>query len=109
MSKIYIAYVTVSNKQEALNISNSVVLEKLAACANIIDNITSVYIWKGSKEVSTEALIMMKTIKSKLSKLEEHINKMHTYENPCFIAWPIEHACSKYQEWVYDSVNSLDS
>ena len=105
MSKLYVAYTTVSNEAEALKISNSVVLEKLVACANIINNMTSVYMWKGKKEVSPEVVVIMKTIDDKLPELEEHIKKMHSYENPCFIAWPIEYASSEYQEWVLGSVN----
>ena len=40
-------YVTTVSRIEAMVIGRAVVRERLAACANVVDNMTSVYWWEG--------------------------------------------------------------
>ena len=41
-------YITASSRDEALAIGRAVVRERLAACANVLDGLTSIYWWQGA-------------------------------------------------------------
>ncbi len=46
-------YVTVPNKEEGIRIGHVLVKSNLVACANVMDNVTSVFSWQG--EIQEEA------------------------------------------------------
>ena len=48
--RICFIYITCSDKKEAEKIALALVNEKLAACANIIPRVVSVFSWKGWDE-----------------------------------------------------------
>lgn len=47
-------YVTCGSVDEARQIGDTVVRERLAACANIIDGMQSIYWWEGEVEETAE-------------------------------------------------------
>ncbi len=95
-----IVFVTTSDKEEAENIARSLLEERIAACVNIVDNVSSIYWWKEAIESSREALIIIKTRVEKFNKLVETVKKKHSYEVPEIIALPIYIGYSKYLEWI---------
>ncbi|MDP8300000.1 MAG: divalent cation tolerance protein CutA [Candidatus Tantalella remota] len=66
MSDICFIYSTVAGKEEALLIADAIVSEKLAACANVIDNMTSVYWWEDNLQKDEEVVLILKTTVSLL-------------------------------------------
>lgn len=50
MSDRRLVYVTTSTTDEATTIARAVVSEHLAACANVVPGMTSVYFWQGKLE-----------------------------------------------------------
>ena len=52
----YVFLVTVPNIEEGKKIARVLVKSKLAACVNIIQNIQSIYSWKGNIEEDNEHL-----------------------------------------------------
>ena len=73
---------TASNREEAVRISKFLVENKLAACCNIIENVTSVYNWNSRINEDSEVLIIMKTKVSLYDKVEEEIKRLHSYDVP---------------------------
>ncbi len=100
MSKHYLVLSTIDSKEVAEQIAHHVVEERLAACVNIISDITSVYKWKGALERATESLMVIKTTRERLPQLIERIKELHTYELPEVIALPIEDGHPPYLEWI---------
>ena len=78
-----IAYITTKDKAQAKKIGETVVKEKLAACANIIPAIESIYWWKGKLEKEKEAVLILKTKKSLSKKLIKRVKELHSYTVPC--------------------------
>ncbi|MAG17861.1 MAG: divalent-cation tolerance protein CutA [Candidatus Diapherotrites archaeon] len=91
-------YITSSSKEEAEKISNTLLDEKLIACANIIES-KSIYNWKGKRENSKEFIIFAKTSEEKINAAEKKVKELHSYEIPCIIKFPIN-ANSEYSEWI---------
>ncbi len=97
-------FVTAANKIEAGKIAGELVKERLVACVNIIENVTSVYRWEGKIEKSPEVLMIMKTKKSIFVKLAKRIKALHSYSLPEIIALPIEKGSKEYLKWIEKSV-----
>ena len=58
-------YVTTPDKKIAVDLASKLVKKNLAACANIIESITSIYRWKGKIHNEMECMIIIKTTKMK--------------------------------------------
>ncbi len=100
MAKHYLVLSTIDSTKVAEQIAHHIVEERLAACVNIIPDITSVYKWKGALERTTESLLVLKTTQERLSQLIERIKELHPYELPEVIVLPIEGGHPGYLDWV---------
>lgn len=100
MNEISIVLVTVGNEEEAAKIGRTLVEEKLAACANMVPRIRSIYSWKGSIYDEQESLLFIKTRTSLFPALRNRIRELHSYEVPEIISFPIAHGLPEYLDWV---------
>ncbi|XP_018413640.1 PREDICTED: protein CutA isoform X1 [Nanorana parkeri] len=98
------AYVTCPNDKVAKDIARGLVQKKLAACVNIIPQITSIYEWKGKIEEDSEVLLMIKTRSSKVPALTEYVRSVHPYEVCEVISVPIDQGNPPYLSWVEENV-----
>ncbi|MDX1641246.1 MAG: divalent-cation tolerance protein CutA [Balneolaceae bacterium] len=99
-------YVTTKDREEAVQIGSKIVEEKLAACANIIDGMESIYRWKDEIETSREAILILKTTYSNIAKLTKRVKELHSYEVPCVISLNLaeQEGNPDYLNWIRDSV-----
>ena len=100
MTDVRIAYSTIDDPSKARRIARRLVEEQLAACVNIIPNLTSVYKWKGQVEIEAECLMIIKTVQSRLDELNERLSQLHPYDVPEFVAFPVESGHQPYLDWV---------
>jgi periplasmic divalent cation tolerance protein len=104
--KINWIYMTAGNMEEAVKVGNALLKEKLAACINIIDNMKSMYVWKGEIQNENEVVVIAKTTEEKIPALIEKVKTVHSYECPCIIAFPVENGYLPFMKWVEQEVNS---
>jgi periplasmic divalent cation tolerance protein len=95
-----ILYVTCKDKEQALQIGKVLVEEKFAGCVNIIENMTSIYPWKGEIEVSSELVLLVKTFDVQLESVRKKILELHSYEIPCILTIPVSNANPEYLDWL---------
>ena len=76
------------------------VAERLAACANILDSISSVYLWHGEVCESPEIALVLKTRPELITPLTEHIKELHNYDCPCIVVLSIEGGNPDYIKWI---------
>ena len=61
MKNIKFFYITASNKKESEQIAKKLLNKKLIACANVISNVNSYFVWKNKVQNSKEIIICGKT------------------------------------------------
>jgi periplasmic divalent cation tolerance protein len=100
MMTAYFCYVTAGSRHEALSIGRTVVEERLAACANVLEIMASIYWWQGALEQADEAVLILKTRAELVERLTARIMELHSYECPCVVALPIAAGNPQYLDWV---------
>lgn len=93
-------------KDQAAQLGRQIVEERLAACANIIPSIRSIYTWKGAVEDEEEAMMFFKTTDEAVSRLTDRIRGLHPYEVPEIISFEIKDSEGNpdYLAWIQASV-----
>lgn len=99
-----IVFVTCESKDQAEQIAESVVKNKLAACVNVMPGVRSCYVWEGKLTWSDEVLLLIKTTRGRFDQLQDRIKAMHSYSVPEIVGVPIEDAFDKYIVWIDESV-----
>lgn len=100
---IVLALSTFPDRETAERISNQLVSEKFAACANILPQVTSIYRWKEKIETGTEALVLFKVSADRQSAFQEKLRSLHPYEVPEIIFVPVSSGLPEYLGWVADN------
>lgn len=93
------AYVTASSMAEAEKLARHVLGLRLAACANAFP-VRSWYWWEGKLEQAEEAGLVLKTRSELVGRLVQEVKKVHGYDVPCVVAWPIAGGNPEYLAWV---------
>jgi periplasmic divalent cation tolerance protein len=101
MDQSIVVYVAAGSEQEALTIAKAVVEERLAACANLIAKIRSIYRWEGKVCDEPESYLIIKTRQKLFQALKERITALHSYDVPEIIALPIVEGLDSYLEWIH--------
>jgi periplasmic divalent cation tolerance protein len=99
-----IVLTTVGSEEEARKIAGALVERQLAACANIVPGITSIYRWQGKVEEADEWLLIVKTTAEAFNKVREAITELHSYDLPECICIGIEDGSAAYLNWIAESV-----
>ncbi|KAG8347689.1 putative CutA1 divalent ion tolerance protein [Trypanosoma vivax] len=98
-----VCYVTTPSKEVARELSQRLVIGRLAACVNIIPAVTSVYRWEGRVCEEEEFLMMIKTRTALVKDVIESVRAHHPYSVPEVISVPISSGNDAYLRWVEDS------
>ncbi len=104
MEPIHIIYSTFGDKGEARVMADSLLQEKLIACANISSPIQSLYHWDGALQEAEEYVLIAKTTLARVEAAIEHINTRHSYECPCVLSWACDGGAPAFAQWIGDEV-----
>ena len=101
---IYFIYSPCAGRSEAEAIGERLVVERLAACANIIPAITSIYRWRGKLVKEKEAVLIAKTHRPLVDKAIARIGELHSYELPSITAFCEAAAEAKWRAWLAEQL-----
>lgn len=110
MTTYILLYTPCASLEEARNIGRTLVQEHLAACANILPHMESLYYWADEDQKNKldgeklydkpETLLLMKTQQHLFSAAKKRIEELHSYALPCIVALPIVEGNAEYLHWL---------
>jgi periplasmic divalent cation tolerance protein len=103
VDQVLLAISTFPDVETANRIAEALVAEKLAACANLIPAVHSIYHWKEKIESAGEVMVFFKTTEDRLAAFEEKLRSLHPYEVPEIIFLPITSGLREYLRWVAEN------
>lgn len=102
--EIRLVYMTAGSMDEAKTIGKVLVESRLAACVNIIDPMTSVYMWEGKLQEDAEVVLIAKTTAARVPEVIERVKALHSYDCPCIVALPVLDGNPAFLNWIADEV-----
>lgn len=97
---VVLVYTTLANPEQARQLGNALVREKLAACVNIFPGMISIYQWRGALEETSETAMFIKTSALMLDQLLSRAEALHPYETPALLVLPVERANADFAAWI---------
>ena len=101
VEKILLALSTFPDAEIARRISNQLVSERFAACANILPSVESIYRWKDKIESGNETLVLFKLSADRQSAFQDKLRLLHPYDVPEIIFVSIASGLTDYLQWVF--------
>lgn len=95
---------TAPTAEVAERIGEALVTERLAACANVVSGVRSIFWWKGALSRESEVLVILKTTSAAWDDVRRRIIELHPYEVPEVIALNVRGGHVPYLDWVRDQV-----
>jgi len=95
-----IVFTTVSGLEEAEQLAEKIVENRLAACVQVLPEMRSFYSWEGKIRKDPEHLLLIKTAESRYEELERWILENHSYDEPEIVAVDAEKVSEGYLKWL---------
>ncbi|WP_107498949.1 divalent-cation tolerance protein CutA [Actinacidiphila yeochonensis] len=90
-------------REQAVDLAESVVQGRLAAGAQVVGPVLSVFWHRGEFGTGEEWQLLLKTTVERYPALEAHLLERHPWEKPEVVAVPIVAGSEAYLRWVADS------
>jgi periplasmic divalent cation tolerance protein len=100
---ILLALSTFPDAEIARQISNQLVTERFAACANMLPSVESIYRWKENIESGNETLVLFKLSENRQSAFQDKLRSLHPYDVPEIIFVPVAGGLPEYLQWVSEN------
>ncbi|HXF44508.1 MAG TPA: divalent-cation tolerance protein CutA [Burkholderiaceae bacterium] len=102
MTDVLIVLTNCPDAASARRIAAALVERRLAACANQMAPVQSVYRWQGAIEEAAEVPLLIKCTRARYPEVEAAIRELHPYSVPEIVAWPVAVGYAPYLRWVDD-------
>ena len=102
MSDAIVVLCTCPDDTCARALAQTLLNEKLAACVNLIPQVTSLYCWQGKMEESQEVQLVIKSRRTLFGILQQRIQTLHPYEVPEILAMPVLNGSPAYLQWLQE-------
>ncbi len=99
---VYLLYTTAPSEEEAKRMAKELLEKGLIACANV-SPISSLYRWKGKLTEEREAAMILKTRAERVEEVVRELRRVHPYELPCIVYFPVTGGLPEFLRWVEES------
>jgi len=86
--------------EEARPVAETLVQEKLVACANILPEVMSVFSYEGQVQSAAEVGVLFKTHSRLLAEATARLSQLHPYETPAICGWHVDSAPQETRDWL---------
>ena len=91
---------SVDSEEQAKKIGRKLLNERVASCVQILGPIQSNYWWKERIERAREWICLIKARTDDYHRIETIIKKLHPYEIPEILAFPVLYGDNDYLRWI---------
>ena len=102
---VQVVLMTVPDSETGERLGTILVAERLAACANVIPGVASVFRWEGEVQRAGEVLVILKTTNERVDALRDRAVELHPYDVPEVLALLVTSGHGPYLEWVRAEVS----
>jgi periplasmic divalent cation tolerance protein len=88
------------DEETAAAVANSLLGDKLIACANLLGTMRSLYEWDGTRGEARETGVVFKTDASLLDRAVARIAELHPYDAPAVLGWRCDASAPATGEWL---------
>ncbi len=96
---------TAPNQEVAESLASNLIEARLAACVNIVPQVTSIYEWQGKIERESEVILLIKSTAGNFSAIEKLLNEQHPYDVPELISCNIDEISASYGQWLKSAID----
>src|SRR4051812_1466676 len=97
---VVVALSTFPTPQKAEEVARMLVTERLAACANLVPGVRSIYRWQDEIQEDGETLAILKTTRARLPEMKARLVALHPYEVAEVIVLQVDGGHAPYLAWV---------
>ena len=107
--KAVLIYSTYPTQELAESIGVFLVDARLAACVNIMPEMTSIYRWEGRRNRDSETVMIIKTRASLVDSVVKEVRSRHPYDNPALTVIPVDGGSQDFIDWIFsETANSAE-
>jgi periplasmic divalent cation tolerance protein len=88
------------DEEEAARVANALLDEKLVACANILGEMRSLYVWNEHRDEAREVPVLFKTDARLLDAAVARVAELHPYDTPAVLGWRCDAAADATAAWL---------
>lgn len=99
MEQVLLVMTNLPDVESAQALAHALVQNRMAACANLLPAVQSIYRWQGKVEQAYEVTLTIKTTQARYHQVEQAILAAHPYDLPEVIALPLT-GNAAYLHWV---------
>jgi periplasmic divalent cation tolerance protein len=99
-AEVRVAFSTAPDETVAAQIARVLVDERLAACANLVPGVRSIYRFQNVVEDEREVLLVIKTRADRIDALAERLRALHPSDVPELLVLPTAGGLAPYLDWV---------
>ena len=98
--ELVVIYALFPNSGEAVDACRRLLQERLIASAIRLSPGISHYEWMGEMQSAEEHPVILKTTPALADAAMERLAKLHSYDLPAILQWPVAKADPGFAEWV---------
>jgi periplasmic divalent cation tolerance protein len=99
-SDAILIYTTFPSSSDAKKAAHVLVRSGLAACVNLIDHMTAIYLWDEEVEEDSEVAVIVKTVRSRSDEVLAEIKRLHPYSTPARMVLPVIGGGEDFLSWI---------
>jgi periplasmic divalent cation tolerance protein len=92
-------YTTCASLEEARRLGSLMIERKIAACVDYWP-VESCYMWEGSMQCASQAMLMITTLEAKTQHVDDLLSENHSYSIPLIAGVDIRRLNRRYKEWM---------
>jgi len=102
MSSMAILYTTWPDEESAASAAETLLDERLIACANMLGTARSIFRWKAQTCREAETIVLFKTAAAQAQTVRDRLIALHPYDEPAIVHLAVDPAGTSpaFADWV---------